>query len=170
MAVTVAAPPVLRLYFGGRWDASFALIWIFAIVAVARAPMSPTGNVAKAVGRPQWLLTWSIGFTVFSSALVLVGVRWNVAGAALALAAAHVLALPYIAWSLRRLIGLNPGRWIRPAACVYASASVLLMIFRLLPPDRPFVTTALCVGLVLPALFAALWLDRPGMLLMKERA
>jgi hypothetical protein len=98
----------------------------------------------------------------------MVGVRWNIEGAAIALAAAHVLAVPYVSWSVRQFLGLAPRQWMRLALPIYAGALAFFALCAMTPRDRPLLLPLLCTVVVGPALTALLWWGRPRSLLTKD--
>jgi hypothetical protein len=50
----------------------------------------------KALGRPDLMLRWSIGITAATVVGLVVGANWGVTGVAVAFAASHIVALPFI--------------------------------------------------------------------------
>lgn len=173
VVVTLAAPPALRAFFGTKWDESLGLVAGFAVVAVARAPISVTGHITKAIGRPDWLLTWSIGFTALSLVCLAVGLRWGLEGAVRGVAASHVLALVYIAWTARRYLGIGLGAWVRTAATAYAATAALVALLIWALPwfsPHPLTFAATATALAAAGLIVALWRSPIDVLLAKEHA
>jgi O-antigen/teichoic acid export membrane protein len=173
VVVTIAAPPALRAFFGGKWDESLALVAGFAVIAVARAPITVTGHITKAIGRPQWLLTWSIGFTALGVLCLIVGLRWGLEGAVRAVATSHVLALGYIVYTARHYLGIGAGDWVRSVGIAYAATAILVTaLVWTLPyfPQQSLAFAAIVTVLAAAGLAAALWHSPIDLLLAKEPA
>jgi O-antigen/teichoic acid export membrane protein len=171
VVVTLAAPPALRAFFGAKWDESLALVAGFAVIAVARAPISVTGHITKAIGRPDWLVRWSVFFTALGVVCLAVGLRWGIEGAVRGAAASHVIALGYIAWTAWRYLGIGPAVWVRTAGAPYAATAVLLALLVWALPYfslHPLTFAATATALAAAGLVVALWRSPIDLLLAKE--
>jgi O-antigen/teichoic acid export membrane protein len=173
VVVTIAAPPALRAFFGGKWEESLALLTSFAVVAVARAPITVTGHITKAIGRPDWLLRWSIGFTALGVLCLIVGLRWGLEGAVRAVATSHLLSLAYIGYTARQYLGIGPSDWARAVGTAYVATAMLAVTLLWAPPylpQRSLTFAATVTVLAAAGLAAALWRSPIGLLLSKEPA
>ena len=75
------------------WRDLLPIIWIMAGVGCIQALFAPVGQLMKAIGRPDWLLAWSILVWVITTACLLAGARWGVSGSVIGFFAAHVVLL-----------------------------------------------------------------------------
>ena len=101
-AVVALAPAVIPL-LGERWNGAVPLIQVLAIAALAQAIIAPVGQVMKGLGRPGWLVAWSIGFTAVTAVALWIGTDYGLRGASVGYVVAHALAMPtslLIAWRL----------------------------------------------------------------------
>jgi O-antigen/teichoic acid export membrane protein len=105
--LVVLAPAVVPL-LGERWGEAAPVIQVLAAAALTQAIIAPVGQLMKGFGRPGWLITWSIGFTVLTGLALWAGTAWGLVGASVGYVAAHVAALPAILWVAWRLTGLGP--------------------------------------------------------------
>ena len=64
MASLVALAPSVIPVLGKQWNEAVPLIQILALAALAQAIISPVGQVMKGLGRPGWLVIWSVGLTL----------------------------------------------------------------------------------------------------------
>jgi hypothetical protein len=113
----------------------------FAFVAVAQLIIAPAGEIAKALGKPRWLLNWAIGFSVCIAVGVAIGARWGVTGVSVAIVVAHAVAIPINLAMVQRLVAVRSGEVVRAlapglvASVVFiAMAPIVLRLFRV---DRP---------------------------------
>ncbi len=129
VALALAAPIIVPIVFGNKWGAAVAVVPILAAVAVAQAFMSIVGQLVKSLDRPEWLLWWSMGFTVLVAAALAGGRPWGVTGMAWGLLGAYILGVGINLWMARRLVPLSiHALWlgVRPAvAAALVSGGVL---------------------------------------------
>jgi PST family polysaccharide transporter len=159
VALALAAPIIVPIVFGDKWGAAIAVVQILTAVAVAQSFMSVVGQLMKALGRPEWLLWWSVGFTVLVVASLAGGWAWGVTGMAWGLLGAHVVGIGINFWMARRLVPLSiPALWfvVRPAiAAAFVSGGVLWLVLGvgfLAPAGRAILGVsvgAACYGIVL---------------------
>jgi O-antigen/teichoic acid export membrane protein len=124
LAAVVALAPSVIPVLGEQWREAVPLIQILAIAALAQAIISPVGQVMKGLGRPGWLVAWSVGFTLVTGVALWIGAAGGLRGASTAYVAAHALALPtslLIGWRLTGIgaTGLIGIAW-RPVAAAAA--------------------------------------------------
>jgi O-antigen/teichoic acid export membrane protein len=122
--LVVLAPAVVPL-LGDRWGEAAPVIQVLAAAALAQAIIAPVGQLMKGFGRPGWLITWSIGFTLLTGLALWVGTAWGLVGASVAYVVAHLTALPVILWVGRRLTGLGPVELARILWLPAAGSAVL---------------------------------------------
>ncbi len=149
VAAVILAPLIVPL-LGERWHEAIPIIQILAVAALAQALMAPVGQIMKGLGRPGWLIWWSVGLTLLTAVAVWVGARWGLSGASTAFALAHLAALPTIFLIGHRLTGLGAAdvlsvSW-RPLLATGALAAGLLLLAPRLSDWPPW---AVAIGAVL---------------------
>jgi len=107
LAVAAILAPAIVPLLGERWEGAIPVIQILAVAALAQALMAPVGQIMKGLGRPGWLIWWSVGLTLLTGVALWIGARWALSGATVAFALAHLAALPVIFLIGRRLTGLG---------------------------------------------------------------
>jgi PST family polysaccharide transporter len=141
-AVAILAPTILPL-LGKGWAGAIPVAQILTLAALSQALMAPVGQLMKGLGRPGWLVAWSVGLTLVTAAALGVGARWGLTGVALAYVAVHLAALPAILGIGRRLTGLGPAEVLavtwRPAAAAAVLAATLEGVAHLAGPAAPAV-------------------------------
>jgi PST family polysaccharide transporter len=108
IAAVLLAPALVPPLFGPRWTAAVVPIQILSLTALAGAFFPVVGELAKALGRPGWMIGWSALYTVVVCSALWVGARHGLEGAVWASAAGHVVLLPVIFAMADRVVGL---RW-----------------------------------------------------------
>lgn len=78
------------LVFGSKWIGAIPLIKVIAFVALMQSLIAPIGELIKAIGRPELLVWWGIGFTFASVVFIYLGTEWQLMGVALALGLVHL--------------------------------------------------------------------------------
>jgi O-antigen/teichoic acid export membrane protein len=125
MASLVAVAPSVIPVLGKQWNEAVPLIQILALAALAQAIISPVGQVMKGLGRPGWLVIWSVGQTLAVALAMIIGAAGGLRGASIAYVVVHALALPtslVIGW---RLTGLGAAELARIAWRPMVSAAAL---------------------------------------------
>ncbi|HVJ99799.1 MAG TPA: lipopolysaccharide biosynthesis protein [Gemmatimonadales bacterium] len=125
MASIVAVAPSVIPILGKQWNEAIPLIQILALAALAQAIISPVGQVMKGLGRPGWLVIWSVGQTLAVALAMIIGAAGGLRGASIAYVVVHALALPtslVIGW---RLTGLGAAELARIAWRPMVSAAAL---------------------------------------------
>lgn len=153
-AVAVTAGPALVSWLlGPAWSPVAPLLAWLGIATLCRALFSPAGQLLKALGRPDWMLGWSVVITALTIAGVYAGSPWGVPGVAAGVGLAHALGVPVILTIVHRLDGLSAGEHARAVAGVLlagvALAALLLPLSRLLayaPGWLAVATAAAAIG------------------------
>jgi O-antigen/teichoic acid export membrane protein len=145
-ALAILAPAVVPL-LGSRWSGAVPIVQVLTIAALAQAVIAPVGQLMKGLGRPGWLIVWSIGFTLLTAVALWIGAAWGLIGASIAFAIVHAAALPLvlvIGWRLSGLglVDLFKLSW-RPAAGAVALAAGLAIVSHFVAGHSP---PALAVG------------------------
>ena len=81
LAGLVALAPAVIPILGEQWREAVPLIQILAMAALAQAIISPVGQIMKGLGRPGWLVTWSVGFTLVTGVALWIGAAGGLRGA-----------------------------------------------------------------------------------------
>lgn len=130
VAAAVLAPAIVPV-LGDRWRDAIPVMQILVVVAVAQALMAPVGQFMKGLGRPGWLIWWSVGLTLVIGIALAIGARWGLSGAAVGFASAHLAALPIIFLIGYRLTGLGVTEVVsvawKPLIATAALAALLVL-------------------------------------------
>jgi len=118
---------------GPEWTETGAIFGFLAVMGTMRPPITPMGQLMKALGKPDWFLRWGVCFSVLTIAGLLLGARFGFAGALFGLALAYVAMLP-VAFSIvaRLLPGMLPPilRTVVPSYVAGAAFYLTLWAFR----------------------------------------
>jgi PST family polysaccharide transporter len=139
-ALAVLAPAVVPL-LGTRWNGAVPIVQVLTIAALAQAVIAPVGQLMKGLGRPGWLIVWSVGFTLLTAVALWIGAGWGLTGASIAYVTAHAIGLPLILAIGWRLSGLGitdlfKVSW-RPALGAVVLATGLALLSRLVAGHSP---------------------------------
>jgi len=138
-AVTVG-PALVSWLLGPAWDPVAPVLAWLGIVGLCRALFSPAGQVLKALGRPDWMLGWSVVITGLTIAAVYAGAPWGLPGVAAGVAVAHAAGVPVILTMVHRLGGLSAWEHARAGAGTMAAGvalAALLLTISWLLGDAP---------------------------------
>ncbi|MBD2022751.1 lipopolysaccharide biosynthesis protein [Leptolyngbya sp. FACHB-36] len=90
------------IIFGQKWIIAIPVLILICLSAIPRPFADAASNVIVAVGRPDIDLRWNLIFTTLFMGALLIGVRWQALGVAIAVLASHWLFLPlYTLWVSR---------------------------------------------------------------------
>lgn len=129
--VALLAPTLVPLVFGQKWVLAIPIMQILAIVAVMQALISPVGQLMKALNRPDWLLWWSIGFTIITAISIAIGSYWGMTGISLGLVIIHVIGLVIIFNIIVKLTSINlslVSKSLQPTAIALSLFTLLLIL------------------------------------------
>jgi PST family polysaccharide transporter len=126
------------------------------------------GSVLKAVGKPSWRLGIGVLDTVATSLAILAVVRSGITAVALASAAVGLLLYPVGFLLVRRLIGVQPGRYAAqfagPLVAALLCAAAALGVRALAEPLAQPLRIALAVGAGAAAYGIGLRLAAPALM------
>lgn len=132
-AVAVLAPVFVPL-LGQRWVEAVRIIQLLTLAALAQAVIAPVGQLMKGLGRPEWLVRWSVGFTLVTAVALGIGSKWGLPGTSFAYVLVHLASLPVILLIGRRLTGVGVTELLqvawRPAGAAIALALGLRLLTR----------------------------------------
>lgn len=128
VAAALLAPVLIPPLFGSRWEAAVVPIQILSLTALAGAFFPVVGELAKALGRPGWMIRWSALYTIVICVALWVGTRHGLEGAVLASAASHVALLPVIFAMAHRVVGLSWREILRKWSPSVAASVVLAAV------------------------------------------
>jgi PST family polysaccharide transporter len=124
------APDVLPWAFGPKWAASVPVMQVLAFVGILQSLSHFNGSLIKGAGKPAWRLGIASVQASVNVAAVWLGVRYGIAGVALAITLAGFALYPLGFFAVRKLTAIEPLR--------YASQFV-----------APLLASALCVAVAL---------------------
>jgi len=97
IAIFVLAPDIVHLLLGKNWSESIIVLKLLAIWGLLRACLNPLGVLLFGTGRLFMTSIWNLSNAIFIPAVILIGARWGIVGAAAgAVALAGVSIIP--AW------------------------------------------------------------------------
>jgi O-antigen/teichoic acid export membrane protein len=160
IAAVLLAPALVPPLFGPRWSAAVVPIQILSLTALAGAFFPVVGELAKALGRPGWMIAWSALYTVVICSALWVGGQNGLEGAVWASAAGHVVLLPVIFAMADRVVGLRWREVLRQWSPSVAASVVLAAVTALslqvgIVPSFIRAWLALAIGLVAYAVVLA---------------
>jgi hypothetical protein len=145
---------------------------VLAGVVIVQSFAQLNGNVIKAVGKPSWRLGIAMLQSAATALAILAVVRSGIVQVAIATLAAGIVLFPVGFWAVRRLVGIEPGRYLAQfvgpllavAPCVAAALGTSVASESLAVPLRIALSigagaTAYGIGLRLaaPALLRRIW-------------
>ncbi len=89
---------------GNQWSGVERIAPMVAVSAACQAYISPAGPVIKAIGRPSWLLWWSVVFTILIIIGIFGGQKFGLEGVAMGVSIAYLLGVIVISLMMNRLI------------------------------------------------------------------
>lgn len=113
IGVATVAPELVPGLFGAKWMQSIPVMQILAFVGILHAVFLFNGPAILAMGKPSWLLGLRVLNAVANVALFFLVVRWGIVAVAAAYAVRGYALAPLSIWTLRRLIGVEPGPYLR---------------------------------------------------------
>ena len=132
LAAVVILAPVFVPLLGAEWAEAVPIMQLLTVAALAQALIAPVGQLMKGLGRPRWLVRWSIGLTAVTALALWIGSGSGLLGTSLAYVLVHAAALPVILVLAWHLTGVGPVDLLhiawRPAiaaACLAVALSVL---------------------------------------------
>lgn len=161
VGATALAPVLVPAIFGQEWLAAVPLMPLVAIVVVLQALISPIGQLMKALGRPGWMLAWSVFFTASIAGLMWIGARYGLVGATAGLLAANVLGGIVNLQIARRLMHLTYAEFARHMLpTVLSSSFMAALIVVLMRSSEAHPHARLVVGTIIGAAVYVLVLNR----------
>jgi len=139
--------PLFGPVLGPKWIDAVSLMQVFTIVGLAQTLISPVGQFMKALNRPDWLLYWSMTFSVITSVSVWVGSRFGLLAVGIGLSAAHVIGVAATFWIASRLLPLKYTDILSGLIAPFGLGGLFIAPF--------IVLTATGLSRVIPGLMAA---------------
>jgi O-antigen/teichoic acid export membrane protein len=124
---------------GPEWGDMGLIFGFLAVMGAMHPPITPMGQLMKALGKSGWFLRWGIAFSMATTGALLVGSRFGFGSALAGLACAYVAMLPFNFAVLSRLLPGALPRVLRVVAPSYISGAVfgiVLLCFRLWGGDH----------------------------------
>ena len=99
-AQAVAAPVLVPLLFGNRWDAAIPALVLLCLSAIPRAGTEVAAQYLRAANRSAVEARWSLALTGLVLAAICAGSNWGIEGVAAGVLLAHALLDPLFARSV----------------------------------------------------------------------
>lgn len=175
--IIIMSKYLVPFMFGEKWNPALPLFPIMAIVAILQTFISPTGNLLKAINRPNWMFNWSVFLTILAALLMLVGVRFSLEGVALGLTGAYLIGFAVNLAILDKVFALNYANinnvYINKLIPLIAAATIVYcLIIKNTPATDTFIITMITIiTLIYLVLYAKYNRHEAALLLMriKER-
>ncbi len=147
--IVVGSPFFVPYVWGDKWGEAVPVMQILALLAFVQSIISPVGQVMKALGRPQWLLRWSLYITLVVMMFVWYGATIHgLKGATWGITMAYVTGVPVNLYILKRLIGLRPVGVVNALYPSVVAGTVAAVPALWIILDRPFAPFENIVSLV----------------------
>jgi len=111
LGLAAIAPDAIPFAFGEQWGPSVPVMRVLAGVGILQSLTQFNGSVIKAVGKPSWRLGIAMLQTAGTGIAILAVVRFGITAVALASVAVGIALYPLGFWAVRRLIGIEAGRY-----------------------------------------------------------
>ncbi|MEM6446349.1 MAG: lipopolysaccharide biosynthesis protein [Cyanobacteria bacterium P01_D01_bin.123] len=103
------APFYVPLVFGQKWIPAIPILMLICLSAIPRPFADAASQLLVAMGKPKIVLIWAVTFTTIFTTAILIAVRWQALGVAIAVLGVHAVALPlFTVWGSR--YGLRVAR------------------------------------------------------------
>lgn len=98
---------IIPIIIEQKWIPIINLLPFLGIVAIAQSIISPTGQLMKALNRPDWLVKWSFFLTLICVVAILIGSKYNIRGVVISISIAHIIALCINFVIVKKIININ---------------------------------------------------------------
>jgi O-antigen/teichoic acid export membrane protein len=118
LGLIITAEPIVLVLLGSQWLGAIPILRLLPIAFLIFSIGTTAGDVYKAIGRPQLLLKMGVLHTVILVPSLLIGVRYQLVGVALALIAVAFLVKMIHLFVIVRVIGVTVSELmsaLRPA-------------------------------------------------------
>lgn len=143
--LSLIAPEFCLMVFGERWAAAIPAMQVLGMVGAALSISIYTAPLLTAIGKPHWLLRYTLLQSVLSVLLSSIASHWGIVAVAVGYVMRAYVELPITLWLVRKAIGIEPVRVMRllfaPVAASFAMAvavSGLRHVAGALPPTLMF--------------------------------
>jgi O-antigen/teichoic acid export membrane protein len=131
LGLVIVAPDFISLVLGDKWAAAVPLIQVLAWVGILQSLQGLNIDILMARDRTGTIFHYSIFFTIMHIGAFIIGVQWGVLGVAVAYAISSTLVEPVLTVLTSRAIGMQPWRFARNLAPIFAAALVMMGIVAL---------------------------------------
>lgn len=134
--MAVVAPELIRILYGNQWERAIFLVRVLCLVGLLQSVGTTVGTIYLSQGRSDIMLKWNLFFVPIVCSAILVGLRWDVEGVAVAYATVGIVFWYVPHFIANRLIDLDARTFLRalvPAGAAAAIMALLLSIWRWWP-------------------------------------
>lgn len=129
VGLAIVAADFVDTVLGSKWSDATTVIQILAAVGILQSLQTLNGEVLLALGRAGTLLRFSILWSTATVGAVVIGVRWDLVGVAVAYAVAIVAVEPVRAYLTTRALGVPLTRFVFSfAGIVQATAAMAAVL------------------------------------------
>ena len=156
---------------GPEWRGAEVVFYALAVIGLTHPPITPVGQLMKALDRPGWFLRWGVGFSLATITGLLAGSRFGFAWALVGLASAYLAVLPVNFFIVTRLLPGSLSMVFRTVAPSYLAGGLLALVLlssRVWGGDHVgFAVGSIGVGLLLYG--ACVWYGDPSLASLLRR-
>jgi PST family polysaccharide transporter len=160
------------LALGPEWAETGAIFWFLAVMGAMHPPITPMGQLLKALGRSDWFLRWVVVFSAATSGALVLGSQFGFRGALAGLAGAYLVMLPANFFVIHRMLPGELPRVLRTVAPSYLAGAVfaaVLLASRVWVGGRLAVAVASTLAATVLYVLLVWWSDRDfGALLRRQ--
>lgn len=131
VGLAVVADDFVEVVLGEKWHKAVPLIQVLAWVGILQALQGLNASILQAVDRTTTLVRFALAAFGANLVAIIIGLRWGVAGVAVAFAISATALMPVYAWLTARALRL-PLRAAAKAVAGVVEASALLLVVVLL--------------------------------------
>lgn len=113
---------------GPEWRDTELVFYCLAVVGATHPPITPVGQLMKALDKPGWLLGWGIGFSLVTIAALLLGSQFGFPWALVGLASAYLAMVPVIFVIVARLLPGSLPMVFRAVAPTYLAGGLITTV------------------------------------------
>ncbi|HEU4760635.1 MAG TPA: MOP flippase family protein [Dehalococcoidia bacterium] len=107
------APDLITLAFGAKWLPAVPVLRILLLASLLQMHTSLWSMLFGAMGRADWVFTWSVAAACVYVPAFVIGLRWGIAGVAAGYTVSTLVLMPFQLALVVRLTGLRLADYIR---------------------------------------------------------
>lgn len=151
LGITIVADPLVQILFGDKWMPMVTVMQIFALLILTRPISENSAPLFQAVGRPGANIRAGFVLLLIMIPGVLLGIRWEIEGVAVAIAVSHLVGALYNIYQADQILPGTAKATLRLIGPIWVNGLVMAGgVYLVQPPIGRFFGTVY----TLPALLA----------------